>query len=255
MNIFQRFIKSISDYKSANIFIKEKMSKSVFFLIIGYFLFAGIFSLFLINLMSPIVENSVSLGEEVLRDMGEFTIKNGGLDGYQGLSQKTYRLDNFEVVLDIPGNLTTETTAMSSLAIQADRVLLGGQVLITYETLQAELTNKDIEILLQELGNFLYIMLFIMVGLGLIGVFLTSGLVWCLMIMINGFLKRDISSSNLYKVAIHAMVVPGIFTLLVWIFNIATSFNVAIYFTIAGFYGYQFIKHYNDNISLENLYE
>lgn len=255
MNIFTRFIKSITDFNSSNIFIKEKMSKSIIFLIVSYLTFALVMASATYVLVKPTLNQVADQIEVVLEDMGSFTIENGGIQNYQGVMSKSYQVDGLDIVIDMANHYNTETASMTAFVIQKDQIISGNQVIMDFKTLQAPLLSDDVLLVVDQIPTIFNFFIGVFVALGFIGVFIASGLVWGLMIIMNGFVKKDISSADLYKVAIHSMVVPGIFILMVWLFNISTSINSLIYFAIAGFYGFQFMKRYEDEVSLENLYE
>lgn len=258
INILQRFKRSIIDFNFSNDYLKEKMSKSIGFLLIGYLFFVLIFGVFSLMITIPSISKSVDTVNSVLDVMGDFNVSEGAITNYNGPEYKEIEFEDHVVVIDL--NNTHPVTYYNNFGnyflINEDGLVSNGEVFFTFMTFQSEFSSEDIRTLSELFVPMMYAVFGILAVFGIGAVFIVSVLVLGLIIILNGFLKKGITTGECYKIAIHSMVVPGIFILGSWMTNLNSSINSLIYIAIAGVYGYMNLKNYNDQPDeSESIYE
>ncbi|MBI9013474.1 MAG: DUF1189 family protein [Clostridiales bacterium] len=259
VNIFERSIRSITDFKFSNQFIKEKTSKSIGLLFFGYLLFVVAICTYVMINVGPFFDDINDGSIEVIDEIPDFIIENGQFAFENNVIYYEKEFEGMMILFDLDNRNTDEyytNTYSNYILIKENGVYQNNVQLLSFETLQTNLDKSTLYDVAKLLKPMLFIGLGIGVILGIIGLFLLSALVWALTIIINGFIKKDITSGECYKIAVHAMVLPGILMLINWISPIAIPYFFILYLVVAGLYAYKFMDNYNpEEFDLDSIYE
>jgi hypothetical protein len=258
VNIFTRFYRSITDFKFSNHFIKEKTSKAVGLLFFGYLLFILVFGGVTLAKIIPFMnEMKINITSEINK-MPDFELHNAQFTFEDGRTYYEENFDGFTIIVDSEQAhdiMYYENTYDSYMVIKDGNLYMDSPVATPLNT--ANPINKDMIVtLLKAMIPAIYIGLGIGAVFGILVMFFISAAVWGLVLIINSLIKKGLTSSECYRVAAHAMVLPGIFMLLVWTLPFDIPMVFIMYLLIASFYAYQFMNSYEpENFELESIYE
>lgn len=259
VNIVERLIRSVTDFKFSNQFIKEKTGKAIGLLFFGYLLFVITFGIYVMINVGPFFNDLSDGSIEVIDEIPDFVIENGQFVFENNTRYYEKEFDGMMILFDLDNRNTEEyyaNTYSNYILIKENGVYQSNMQLVSFETMQTNVDKSTLYDIAKLLKPMLFIVLGIGVILGIIGLFFISALVWALTIIINGFIKKDITSGECYKVAVHAMVLPGVLMLINWMSSFAIPYFFVIYLAVAGLYAYKFMDNYNpEEFDLDSIYE
>jgi len=259
VNIFERMIRSVTDFKFSNQFIKDSTGKAIGLLFFGYLLFIVSIGIFIMISVGPFFNELNDGSIEVIDEIPDFTIENGQFSFENNAVYYEKEFDGMMILFDLDNRNTDEyyaTTYNNYILVKENGVYQNNLQLSSFDTLQTNIDKST----LYDIAKLLKPMLFIGMGigavLGILGLFFMSALVWAITIIINGFIKKDITSGECYKVAVHSMVLPGVLMLVNWISPVEIPYFIVIYLVVAGLYAYKFMDNYNpEEFDMDSLYE
>lgn len=258
INLFQRFIKSLSDFSFVNKFKNESVGKAIGFLILGYLCFSIVFGSVVAIKAIPVVRELNESFDVIYEMLPDFTISNGELSLDNGEKYKEVRYDEVVIIFDLENTINGKPYTNEDLVILANKnSLLIGEGLdpLDYSIFNVDLNNESLKSFVAVVKTLFIVVFIVLFIIGFIGIFLISALVWCVSIIINSVTNKRISSSDCYKIAIYSMVAPGLFTLLTWSIGFIVPYSSIVYILIAGTYSYLFINQYSEkDINLEDYY-
>lgn len=258
-NILQRFIKSVSDFNFSNYFLREKVGKAIGFMLLGYLAFAVIMGAVTLAVVGPEIKGYEESVENIVQQMPDFIIEEGEFKMIGNPEYKIITEGDISVILDLEGEYPESYYAEqyeNYFLINEYAIVTNGAELMSFDMFPETLNKSDVEKMPSVITTFFYFGLIVVAVLGVVGVFVISGLIWAEIIIINGFVKNDVSSADCYKVAVYSMVLPSLLLLINWIFNINIPSFSLIYLVLAGLYGYQFLSKYKPGeFDIESIYE
>lgn len=258
VNIISRMIKSISDFNFSNHFIKEKMSKSIGLLFFGYLIFVLVFGVYVMFSVNPVLNDLSDAFDSQISDLPDFQLYNGEFEFEDGRTYFEKELDGmfFAVDLENKHELAYYQAYPNFVVFKDGQVYMNSDVPTPLQGMQAPITKDSIKTLLKAIVPMMYVGLAIGAVLGIGFMFVLSAVNWVIAIVINSAMKRELSSSDLYKVTAHAMVLPGLLMLINWLVPFTIPMFFFIYLALTGFYSFMFIKSYQEeDIELESIYE
>lgn len=259
VNIVERLIRSVTDFKFSNQFIKEKTSKSIGLLFFGYLLFVLVFGIYVMINVGPFFNDLNDGSIEAIDEIPDFIIENGQFTFNNGTVYFEKEFDGMMILFDLDNRNSDEyyTNMYNNyILVKQNGVYQNNVQLISFDIMQTSVDKSILYDIAKLLKPMLFIILGIGVILGILGLFFMSALVWALTIIINGFIKKDITSGECYKVAVHAMVLPGVLMLINWISSFAIPYFFVIYLVVAGLYAYKFMDNYNpEGFDFDSIYE
>lgn len=256
INIIQRFVKTLTDFKFANHFLKEKTGKAIGYMLTCYLVFALTLGLVGLVVIGPIVNNTVKAMTQALETMPDFQVQEGQLNAF-GTTYGVYGNEDIQVILDLENDNMPGTFSEDQYVyvFRKDGLYTNDVLLLQFDMLE----NLDKAIMLDYVKMFdtmFYVAIGLVAALGTLAVFFVSSLAWALVIIINGFMRKDITTGDCYKIGIYAMTAPGLVLLITWVLSINIPRFSLVYIGILGFYAYQYIKQYDpDQVTFEEIYE
>lgn len=252
VNIFTRMLKSVTDFNFSNTFIREKTRKSIGLMFFGYFLFALIVASILLIRINPVLDELEATFTNEIATFPDFTYDGSSFSFDDGRTYFEYESEYISFYFDNENRNPVESYAGFNdfILIKDNMLYINGTSPTPLTTGQAQTNSLFTKATLTDAFKVVkpvftgVIVVFAI--LGIIGAFVVSLIVWVIVIIINSFTKRDVKTSDLYKVAVHAMVLPGVIAIADWTLPFDIPASQLIYLTVAGFYGYTFLKNYDD---------
>lgn len=259
VNIFERFVRSITDFSFSNHFVKEKIGKSIGLLFFGYLMFVVGLIVFLMISLTPFF-NSIDNGSiGIVDEIPDFIIENGE---FSFLNKSVYYekvFDDSLLLFDLDNRNPDgfyKTNYPDHLLVRKDGLYQNGVMILGFNSLTSRVDKSLIYDFISYLKPLLILILCIGAVFGVVGLFVLSAFVWAIAIIINGFVKSGLTSGDCYKIAVHAMVLPGVIFFLNWVLSINVPYFFIIYLVVAGVYAYKFLSNYSDeDFDMETIYE
>jgi len=259
VNIFERFVRSITDFNFSNHFVKEKTGKSIGLLFFGYLLFVVGLIVFLMITMSPFFNslNNGSIG--IVDEIPDFVIEKGEFSFLNNSVYYEKDIEGNKILFDLDNRNSDDyykDNYTNHLLVRKDGLYQNGVMILGFNSFTTTVDKALLYNFISYLKPLLILILCISAVFGIIGLFILSAFVWAIAIIINGFVKSGLTSGDCYKVAVHAMVLPGVVFFLNWVLPLNIPYFFVIYLVIAGVYAYKFLSNYSDEgFDMETIYE
>ena len=255
INIFQRFIKSVSDFTFVNQFKNESVGKAIGFMLLGYLLFSLMLGGIINYKISPVMNEMKESVDEVFEVLPDFTIAAGKLSLDNGETFKKIDIEEIVIIFDLEGTDPREyyKTGEDNIILVTESIIYFGQNSepLDLSVATTELNNESLKSIFAYVKIGVVVVIVLAFIFGILGVFIISALMWGVVIVISNLTNKNISLGDCYKITIYSMVAPGVLTLVIW----GSSFDVPLYWVVytavVGIYSYLFMNHFSDE---ENYY-
>lgn len=243
IRFFRKIVKSISDFNFSKYFVKEKLSKSIIYLLLLSLIIGALISIQQVYSFSMFINEII---ESVSTDIPDFTFENGELN-----------IDMDMPYIDISGDYivvidTTGETEPSILDDYPEGIFIGKDFFIKkdnyvrtnyYSFTDIKEFNFDKDKLLKLTPYLRWINIIIVIA---ILIFLPlSKMISCFFasligLIINEITKAKLKFGQIYQTAIYSITLPSIIKLVLSIFN--QSIPWYFYYAIVWLYMYMFMK-------------
>lgn len=263
MNVFQKFIKSIVDVKSYVIFLREKTSKAIFYILLLSIIFGAIKGFTLSLGIQKIVDETKSYlteNKDVLKlEKGELTLSKEPLtikgNGYLVLADTNYTYDTYEQKKLSELNVENYST---SVLLFKDRVILnanGQQTVQKYPNVANTLTYKDAMNSLNFSKGVWVVVITISIIMAFIG-----NLILALVIALFGtvatyMLKVRVRFKAMYRIALYSMTLAIIIEGILGAIGVIIPSFTLLFLIISITYIWRALKVIKEEVSEDELYE
>lgn len=248
IKFIERIIKSITDFNFVNVFKKEKITKSIGFMLILYFI-----SVLIVLTVSSATKTSTLESEfdNIIKLLPEFEIVNGETSLKSGETYKEIHLNGDVIIFDLESRhgykYYNEVFPNNVVLITKSHLLVDEKSrAIELKLLGGSISNDNMDGLTTYFKIGLIIAFFVMSILGVGVLIFISFLVFTSVSLINMVTKNNIKPSDCYKIGIHTMIIPGLLTLIQLSLNFIIPYSLYLYIIIVGFYAFKFIDKYKD---------
>lgn len=257
--LFEKFIRAPYEFSISKQIVKEKTGKAIGFMMFGYLLFVILLGAYLNLTFVPELEELIDDIKVAIEEMPEFTIEDGQFTAEGGIEYKVYSDDDLHMIIDTNDQYDLDyynNEYETYYAFRSDRLIVNGGEVVRYNILQETMNNDTVKAIPDVFKSLFYLGYVILALLGILGIFFLSAVLWGLVIIINGFLRVEISSGDCYKLVPYTMLVPAVLTLLTLLLPFEVPGFIMIYLAVAAFYAYKYLSHYEHvEIDVKSLLE
>lgn len=229
----------------------------------SFLLFIVIAGVWFIAFIKPQFNEGMDQVENIIRKLPEFTITKGELKSDDD-AVKYYEEENIKIVYDIHYDMTDAIIKGKYgevFVIRKDGLKFNGEDVILFNTFftagvqEQDYSKENILATVEFLrGIFLPAMIVLAIVFLLLLLFL-SLVAWVMVVIINGFVRKDIMTGSCYKLGIYAMLPANILMVIRWFVGVEIPFFTLIYLGIVGYYGYRYLKAYESVKTIDHIYE
>ena len=257
-NMISRFIRSISDFSFSNEFIPEKTSKAWWFVFKCYLVFLVIIiGAFLMTYQSRI-KDEINALDKTITMMPDFNISSEGFAFVDGTQSGVYKESKWKVVV----GLENESPLYSNKEVDVHHLFINKQalyydydLLIDFTIFPTTISKTQVIEAVKDLEKIIYTGLILACIFGLFFVLILTFGVWLLMIIIKGFVKKDLTSKDCYKIGMYAMTLPNTVLTFIWVTGFYVPGFTWLYVGLVSYYGYMFMKNYQPaSVDLSHIY-
>ena len=257
-NIISRFTRSISDFSFSNVFIPEKTSKAWWFVFKLYLVFLVIMiGAFIMNYQSSIKEDINAL-DQTITMMPDFTIDSEGFAFVDGTQSGVYKDSKWKVVVGLENEnplYSKKEADVHHLFINKQALYYDYDLMIDFTIFPTTISKAQVLQAVRDLEKIIYTGLIFACFFGLFFLFMLSLGVWLVMIIIKGFVKKEMTSKDCYKVGLYAMTLPNMVLTFIWVTGLYVPGFTWLYVGLVSYYGYKFIKNYQPaSVDLSHIY-
>ncbi|MBN2794046.1 MAG: DUF1189 family protein [Clostridia bacterium] len=264
MNPIKRIVLALTDFSFSNRIAEEKSSKAFGVLMMSFLLFVVFAGIWTSVSVKPEFNRGMDQVETIVGSLPEFTISHGELIS-DDTAVKFYQQEDIKVVYDIHYSMTDSMIKGKYgevFVIRKDGLKYDREDVILFSTFsnasgvqEQDFTKENILTTVDFLRGLFFPVMIVLAVLFLLFLLFLSLVAWVMIVIINGFMRKDILTGSCYKLGIYAMLPANILMVMRWFVGVNIPFFTLIYLGVVGYYGYRYLGAYESVKTIDHIYE